>query len=171
MDYQKSLSEFWQSLQDLSVNPENGGARAVVVQRGIAVADSFNYMHKSLTEIQTNLGTEIGVATGDVNSVLKQIAELNNQIQQVEPNGYMPNDLYDARDMLLDELSTYFPIETSYEKSGGRALAIAEGSVTVSLKMNDGTKVKLVEGKENGKLTVQPDPLIVTDPTSGDSHE
>ena len=38
-------------------------------------------------------------------------------------------------------LSTYFPIETEYEKSGGRALAIAEGSVTVSLKMKDGTKV------------------------------
>ena len=48
----------------------------------------------------------------DVNSILKQIAELNAQIQQVEPNGYLPNDLYDARDMLLDELSTYFPIET-----------------------------------------------------------
>ena len=79
---QKSLSEFWQSLQDLAVNPENGGARAVVVQRGIAVADSFNYMHKSLTEIQTNLGKEIDVSTGEVNSILKQIAELNDQIQK-----------------------------------------------------------------------------------------
>ena len=77
---QKSLSEFWQSLQDLAVNPENGGARAVVVQRGEAVADSFNYMHKSLTEIQTNLGKEINVSTSDVNSILKQISELNRQI-------------------------------------------------------------------------------------------
>ena len=50
----------------------------------------------------------------------------------------MPNDLYDARDMLLDELSGYFPIETSYEKSGGRALAIAEGSVTVKIKTDAG---------------------------------
>ena len=32
---------------------------------------------------------------------LQQIAELNSQISEVEPNGYMPNDLYDARDMLL----------------------------------------------------------------------
>ena len=46
----------------------------------------------------------------------------------------MPNDLYDARDMLLDEFSTYFPIETKYVKSGGRALAIAEGAVTVIIK-------------------------------------
>jgi len=156
---QKSLSEFWQSLQDLAVNPENGGARSVVIQRGQAVADSFNYMHKSLAEIQKNLGQEIDVSTSDVNSILKQITELNAQIEQVEPNGYLPNDLYDARDALLDELSGYFPIETSYEKSGGRASSIAEGSVTVTLKMKDGTKVELVNGTSHAKLETNPSSL------------
>ncbi len=62
----KSLDEFWNSLQDLNVNPEDGGARAVVVQRGIAVADSFNYMNKSLVQIQTNLGQEIGIGSGEM---------------------------------------------------------------------------------------------------------
>lgn len=156
---QKSLSEFWQSLQDLAVNPENGGARAVVVQRGQTVADSFNHMHKSLTEIQTNLGKEIDISAGQVNSILKQISELNDQIQKVEPNGYLPNDLYDARDALVDELSGYFPIETSYEKSGGRASAIAEGSVTVTLKLKDGTKVELVNRSEYAKLETNPSSL------------
>lgn len=150
---QKSLSEFWQSLQTLAANPENGGARAVVVERGEAVADSFNYMHKSLSEIQTNLGKEIGFSTTDINSIMEQIVNLNKQIAQVEPNGYMPNDLYDARDMLLDELATYVPIEVSYEKSGGRALPIAEGTVTVSIKTN-GTSIKVIEGKEFSKISV-----------------
>src|SRR5690606_629484 len=54
---QKSLSEFWQSLNDLAVNPKNGGARDVVVQRGEAVADSFNYLHGSLTQIQKDIGS------------------------------------------------------------------------------------------------------------------
>lgn len=159
---QKSLSDFWKSMQDLAVNPENSGARAVAVQNGVAVAESFNYMHKSLTEIQTNLGTEINVATIDVNSMLEQIADLNRQISEVEPNGYLPNDLYDARDVLLDELSTYFPIETSYGQSGGRALAIAEGSVTVTLKMKDGSKVELVNGRDSATLTTNPNPLLDT---------
>lgn len=150
---QKSLSEFWQSLQDLAVNPENGGARAVVVQRGQAVADSFNYMHKSLTEIQTNIGKEIDVSAGQVNSILKQISELNAQIKQVEPNGYLPNDLYDARDSLLDELSGYLPIETSYEPSGGRALAIAEGSVTVKIKVSTGESITVVSGNDYAKVS------------------
>jgi len=150
---QKSLSEFWSSLQGLATNPENGGARAVVVQNGSTVADSFNYMHKSLTEIKTNLGKEIGFSTKDINSILEQIGDLNRQISEVEPNGYMPNDLYDARDMLLDELSTYVPIETSYEKSGGRALAIAEGTVTVKIKTN-GDPITVVAGKDFSKLSV-----------------
>ncbi|WP_252502381.1 flagellar hook-associated protein FlgK [Sporosarcina sp. Marseille-Q4943] len=164
---QQSLSEFWSSLQTLAANPENGGARAVVVQRGEAVADSFNYMHKSLTEIQTNLGKEIGVATKDINSMLEQIADLNRQIAQVEPNGYMPNDLYDARDMLLDELSSYVPIETTYEKSGGRTLPIAEGTVTVSLKMKNGPAIEIVKGKEFGEI--QPNPSTLIDPTKNEN--
>ena len=147
----KSLNEFWGSLQDLSTNPESGAARSVVVQRGIAVADSFNYMYNSIKQIQDNAGNEIAVSLKDVNSILKQIASINEQIQAVEPNGYLPNDLYDARDVLLDELSTHFPIEIENMKSGGNALASAEGSITVSLKLN-GSTVKLVDGKEFAQL-------------------
>ncbi|ARK25511.1 flagellar hook-associated protein FlgK [Sporosarcina sp. P37] len=134
---QQSLTDFWQSLQTLATSPENGGARAVVVERGVAVADSFNYISKSIAEIKTNLGDEINVSAVNINSILGQITELNRQIADVEPNGYLPNDLYDARDGLLDQLSTYLPIEVSYEKTGGRAPAIAEGTVTIKVMTND----------------------------------
>lgn len=156
---QKSLSEFWKSLQDLGTDPENGGARAVAVEKGMAVAESFNYMHKSLTEIQTNLGTEIDVSSKNINSILEQIANLNRQITDVEPNGYLPNDLYDKRDALLDELATYIPIEISYEKTGGRALAIAEGAVTINLKTTSGT-VELVKGESFAKFETEPNSLV-----------
>jgi len=148
----QTLDQFWNSLQDLNVNPEDGGARAVVIQRGIAVADSFNYMYNSLSKVKENTAKEIGVLLKDANSILEQIASLNGQIQAIEPNGYMPNDLYDARDSLLDQLSTYYPIETTKVPSGGNALAIAEGATTVSLKLNDGTTVKLVDGNEYVQL-------------------
>lgn len=166
----KSLDGFWNSLQDLSVNPENGGARSVVVQRGIAVADSFNYMYKSIKQIQDNTGAEIAISLKDVNSILKQIASLNEQIKSVEPNGYLPNDLYDARDVLLDELSTHFPIETTNVPSGGNASDIAEGSVTVSLKLN-GSTVKLVDGKDCAQLrtsgSTSADHMTPTGPVEG----
>ena len=124
---QKSLTEFWSSLQNLATNPADSGARAVVVQRGQNVAESFNHIHKSLTEAQTNVGKEISFATKNINSLLEQIGDLNGEISRVESSGYLPNELYDQRDLLLDELSTYLPIETTYEKTGGSASAIAEG--------------------------------------------
>ncbi|RHW39938.1 flagellar hook-associated protein FlgK [Lysinibacillus yapensis] len=149
----QSLNDFYNSLQDLNVNPEDGGARAVVVQRGIAVADSFHYMHNSIQQIKENAASEIGILLRDANSILEQIAGINAQIQAVEPNGYLPNDLYDARDNLIDKLSTYFPVETTKVQSGGNALANAEGSLTVSLKLNGVQSITLVEGKNFAKLS------------------
>lgn len=148
----EALDQFWNSLQDLSGSPENAATRKVVIQRALHVADSFNYMHKQLSDIQSNLGNEIKVSTGDINSLLKQIASLNEQIQAIEPNGYMPNDLYDARDVLIDELSEYFPIETVKVPSGGNALPIAEGSLTIKIKIN-GSTIDLVKGKDYATLT------------------
>jgi len=148
----QTLNEFWGSLEDLNVHPEDGGARKVVVQRGVAVADSLNYMSKSLSQIQANTGAEIGISLKDVNSILEQVANLNKQIKDVETNGYLPNDLYDARDTLIDELSTYFPVDLQYTPSGGNASKIAEGAVTISLKLNDGSKLKLVDGKDFAQL-------------------
>ncbi|MEK4522930.1 flagellar hook-associated protein FlgK [Psychrobacillus sp. FSL W7-1457] len=147
-----ALDQFWSSLHDLSGSPENAATRKVVIQRALHVADSFNYTHKQLSDIQGNVGNEIKVSTDKINSMLKQIASINEQIQAIEPNGYMPNDLYDARDTLIDELAQYFPVETERVASGGNALAIAEGSLTVSLKLKDGTKVELVKGKDFSQL-------------------
>ncbi|HWL24558.1 MAG TPA: flagellar hook-associated protein FlgK [Ureibacillus sp.] len=166
----KAMDEFWNSLQDLNVNPEDGGARAVVVQRGIAVADSFNYMYNSIKQLRDNAGEEIGILLEDANSILEQIASINEQIMAVEPNGYMPNDLYDARDNLIDQLSSYFPVETKKVESGGNALDQAEGSLTVFLNLN-GKQVKLVDGNQFAQLRnsgpSDPDGVTPTDKITG----
>lgn len=165
---QKAFSEFWQSLQDVATNPSEAGARAVAIRKGQAVADSFNYMHKSLTQIQTNLGTEIGQSTKEINSILKQLAEVNEQIKSVEPNGYIPNDLYDQRDLLLDELSMYVPIEVEYTSSGGRSIeGVSEGWATVKMKLADGSTATLVEGNKYEKISVDFAPGDGNQPVTG----
>ncbi|PIC62957.1 flagellar hook-associated protein FlgK [Sporosarcina sp. P13] len=150
---QQSISDFWQSLQTLATNPENGGARAVVVERGVEISDSFNYVHKLLSEIRNNYAVEIDFSANDINTTLKQISELNRQIADVEPNGFLPNDLYDARDGLLDKLATHLPIEVSYEKTGGRALAFSEGTVTIQIKTT-GAPITVLQKLEYSTLTV-----------------
>src|SRR5699024_6383067 len=84
----KAMVQFWQSLQDLSTNGDNEGARRVVIERGKAVSETFQYLHESLTTFRSDVGSEIDVTMKNVNSLLKQISNVNEQIYAVEPHGY-----------------------------------------------------------------------------------
>lgn len=142
----KTMDMFWQSLQDLAVNPTNSGARSVVRQRGIAVAETFNYLSSSLTSVRNDLKNELTVSETQINSLTRQIDNINKQIGEVEPHGYLPNDLYDERDRLIDELSKHVSIKTSYQSNGGMSSSIAEGAVTVTIVGKDGKNpVNLVD--------------------------
>lgn len=150
-----ALEQFWKGLQDVSTNPENAASRKVAMQRADHLAESFRYMDKQLKTIQGNLGNEINVATDRINSLLKQIAAINKQVQEVEPNGHVPNDLYDARDVLIDELNNYIPVSIKRVPSGGNASAVAEGSLTVVFKPYGTDKeIELVNGRDFATIEV-----------------
>ena len=92
----KIMDQFWQSLQDLAGNPENSGARSVVAQRGLALAETFNHMSRSLQSIQADLRDQIeNGSVKEINSLLERINDLNGQIQKIEPHGFLANDLYE----------------------------------------------------------------------------
>lgn len=141
-----TMDQFWQALQDLAVNPSNEGAKSVVRQRGIAVAETFNYLHNSLVAVQKDIGNEINVTVNKVNSLVKQINGLNEQIGDVEPHGYLPNDLYDERDRLIDELSSLVNIKVEYMESGGNAHSGAEGKAIVKLVSDTGKQHAILVG-------------------------
>lgn len=129
----KTMDRFWQSLQDLSVNPEDSGARSVVRQRGLAVAETFNYLSNSLSSIQEDLKAQADLTAKEINSLLTQISNINTQIKEIEPHGYLPNDLYDERDMLVDQLSTMVNIKVTKTGSGGQSSPLAEGIYNIEL--------------------------------------
>ncbi|HZG71725.1 MAG TPA: flagellar hook-associated protein FlgK [Chondromyces sp.] len=149
------MGQFWQSLQDLSVNPENEGARAVVLQRGEAVVDTFHYLHDSLSVIQADIGYQVDVTLKEVNSILEQISSINQQVSEIEPHGYLPNDLYDERDRLVDKLSQHINIKVEKEPSGGNPSPMAEGTYKITLVNKGAEGPVLVEGNQVKKIERQ----------------
>ncbi|HEY4554461.1 MAG TPA: flagellar hook-associated protein FlgK [Bacillaceae bacterium] len=137
----KVLNNFWQSLQDLSTSPENGGARAVVIEQGKAVADTFNYVHGTIEAYRQDLGSQIEVDQKHINTLLENIDALNKKIAEVEPHGYLPNNLYDERDRLVDELSGYIDIKVEKVPSAddmlGNVKGVAEGYYIIKLGGNE----------------------------------
>src|SRR5699024_7175952 len=152
----KSMSLFWDSLQDLATNPTNSGAKSVVVERGVALADTFNHISKSLENVRSVLKAEIDNKVDHTNSLLKQIHNINEQIKQIEPHGYVPNDLYDDRDRLIDELSDIVNINVEYEKTSENSSGIQDGIAIIELAGEDGKGlgINLVEEGQYNKLNV-----------------
>ncbi|WP_226376835.1 flagellar hook-associated protein FlgK [Oceanobacillus halotolerans] len=159
----KTMDRFWQSLQDLAVDPEHSGTRSVVRERGKAVADTFNYLTESLQAIQQDLKDEIDTKVTTINTIAQKINKLNMEISHLENNDYLPNDLYDDRDRLVDELSEIVDIKVTATKSGNAAMAMADGVYTIDIIGDDGHSLfgstKLVNGNTNTveSLTVHDD--------------
>ncbi|MCQ6277134.1 flagellar hook-associated protein FlgK [Bacillus sp. V3B] len=137
-----TIDQFWNSLQDLAAQPQNNGARRVVKQRGIALADTFSYIYSSLQSVQKNYRNEMNVSEQNINSILRQVNQVNKQIGSLEPHGYMPNDLYDERDRLIDELSTMVSVKIEAKPSGGLSSQNAEGLYNIYLATPQGEVLK-----------------------------
>ncbi|GER68774.1 flagellar hook-associated protein 1 [Weizmannia acidilactici] len=169
-----TMEAFWESLQDLSTNPEDVSARSVVLERGKTLTDTLHYLSETLSQDKKDVGSEISVSVNDINSILEQISDLNKQIAALEPNGYLPNDLYDKRDILVDKLSSYLNITVETEKSGGNAKANADGIYNIKMMAADGTSVYLVQGSSYNSVEVQNgvdsdgDNIIDSPPASGE---
>ena len=91
------MDMFWESWQDLSLHPESEAVRAVVVQRGMSLAEAFNHTHRQLVELREDVNAQVKVKVDEVNSIAMQIADLNQQILAVTISGKRPNDLLDKR--------------------------------------------------------------------------
>ncbi len=80
----KAFEQFWKGLEDVGTKPADGASRQVAISRAEHLAESFNYLDKQLKMIQGNIGNELNVSTTQINTILKQIAAVNKQIQEVE---------------------------------------------------------------------------------------
>lgn len=112
------LSKFWESLETLAENPGSAETRETVKERAITLADTINHTDFSLSQILDDINYRLGVKVQEVNTLARQIAELNGQIQTMEITGVTASDLRDKRDVLLDELSKIVKIDTSQDEQG-----------------------------------------------------
>lgn len=103
----KSLNDFNSALQDLSTNPSSTAARTSVLQYASSMTSHINTVAKNLQKVQQDANTEIRTSAERINALSKQITTLTKQINTLEVGGEVANDLRDARNVLIDELSSY----------------------------------------------------------------
>jgi len=139
------MDKFWESWQELSLNPSELASRKAVIQRGKTLIDGIHSRYESFKEIRDMLELEVQARIDEINAATAEITQLNEQIVKVKAMGDSPNDLLDKRDKLVEKLSTYINITTDTRDPD--EFTIHSGGIHI------------VQGKIRKKLGMEIDPL------------
>ncbi len=128
---QNALQEFWNALQDLSVNASDDTTRKNVSNKGITLADTIHSAKDDLVDHINLLYNDFEARIDNVNEIDAKIAHLNKEIIAMEANGSSANDLRDQRDLLVDQLAEFVDV-TTYENSDGSYTVVSNGATLVN---------------------------------------
>lgn len=121
-----SLNKFFNGWHELSKDPNNIGAKNIVIENGKFLANNISQSYDKLGKLKENIEKQTTDILNDVNSMLSTLKELETNIKIVEASGKTPNDLMDERDKILDELSFKLNIQNDDIKN-----AMSDGNITL----------------------------------------
>jgi flagellar hook-associated protein 1 FlgK len=153
------LNTFWSAWQDVSNNPENPSTRQALVQAAGNLADAFHSIDDQLTTITSQTTAQAQGTLDDVNALGGQILDLNIQIANAVATGSTPNDLYDQRDQLVDQLAKLGNVSITkgaldvYDVSFGGAALVTGTTAATTLAESDLTS--LTSGKMAGLVALR----------------
>ncbi|NLY48349.1 MAG: flagellar hook-associated protein FlgK [Clostridiales bacterium] len=125
VQFQNTINDLWEALQELNRVPDSIVARASLVQTAVTFIERAETIYKQLNDYQVSLNTRIIEQVNRINEIGEEIRQLNIKIRHYESNGVEnANDLRDSRNLLLDELSQM--VEITYKEN-------AAGVVTVNV--------------------------------------
>lgn len=112
-----TMDKFWESWQELSLNPESTANRQAVLSRGQSLINSIRNRDTALVGIGNLLNSDIEANVEQLNNYANQIALLNKEIVKSKAVGDNPNDLLDRRDVLVEKLSKIANVTTDQRDS------------------------------------------------------
>jgi flagellar hook-associated protein 1 FlgK len=151
------LTEFWNAWEDLSNNPSGMPERNILYERGSLLGQSFQNLYTDLNQILDEVNNVVRTGVDNVNTLISNIAELNQQIIQIEVSGNA-NDLRDQRNQALSQLAQYMDVRSYEHEDGNITVTTGRGYVLVSrsdayLLKSDGEEIKW-QGSGGSEVTI-----------------
>ena len=149
----KDLKDFFNAWQTLASNPNDGSVKVDLAYKTQKLTDTFHTLREKLSKIQKSINGEIDAHINEINTIVKNIAELNKQITLHEANGKShANELRDKRDALEKRLKAL--IDVKIYKTGITSQD-SQGSETVDYSKSYNITLggyPLVEGDEYNQI-------------------
>ncbi|NIJ41127.1 flagellar hook-associated protein 1 FlgK [Parvibaculum indicum] len=113
-----SIDKLAGRLSDLITSPEDSAARLTFLNQAQHVATDLNSMSRTVQDMRLEAEQNIADDVAQANTLLKQVANLNQQISQRVGSSLSAADLQDQRDLAINELSKLMDIRVNERDDG-----------------------------------------------------
>lgn len=155
-----AINRFLNAFQNLAIHPEETATRNDVLQQGVLLTHSFRRLSSGLKQLRSDLVDDINAQLARVNSLTKEISDLDVQITNAKAVGLDASNAKDQRDSKLEELSKLANISVSEDSRGsvmvslgGTMLASRAGSVALKA-LRVGDEIRIVSDQSNNPIAV-----------------
>ncbi len=123
--FQKTMADFWTSVQELSKDPASSVTQGLLVQRASEFVERAAAVYDGIAYYQDNLNRQVKQQVDLINKYGNQLLELNDRIRAIESGGIEhANDMRDARNQILDELAELANISFAEDVFGNVSVQI-----------------------------------------------
>lgn len=129
-----SMSTFFTNLQTIVTAPNNSATRSTVISSAQTLTSMFQSLSGTLSSLRSSINGTLTQSTDQINTYAKQIASLNDAIQQAQANGVnaTPNDLLDQRDQAVANLNAIVQTNVVKDSNGSYNVFIGNGQSLVT---------------------------------------
>ena len=122
------IDALWNRFEELSAQPFDSNSRTNLISSAEQLTSSLRQLTVDLDRISTQADLEINSIVDRVNTLTRDIVDLNVAIKESKAAGSQPNDLLDHRDTLVNELAEYVDVRLDPHSD---TVLVADGVVLV----------------------------------------
>ncbi len=144
------MTTFFSSFNELAVSPNSLPLRTNVLNAANNLSAKVTSINHSIISLKSDIKQEFQQKVNQVNTLLRQIQQVNHEQFSNAFNGVPVNDLLDRRDALVDQLSKLVNITVVYDNTNSAVISIG-GALAVD-RMHS---AEFIAEENNGKLNLR----------------
>lgn len=146
-----AMEGFFTAIGGLAGNPVGSAERESVLGKASALATAIKTAAVSLSDAQNAAEKEASLVASDINSMTKEIANLNKSIAMAQANPGSAEDLVDQRNLLLKKLAGQVDVQVVSKDDGSVSVFMGSGRALV---LGDSSNVVAVAGGGSDPLSL-----------------
>jgi flagellar hook-associated protein 1 FlgK len=124
---ENAYSNFTTSLQALSTTSGSQSSQITALTAAQNMAQQLNATTQGIQTLRSNAEQDINISVGQANAAMQQIAQINTQLQGLQPTDPTAATLMDQRDSQIDKLAQLMDVRVSTNTNNQTSIYTSNG--------------------------------------------